>query len=143
MEAFINKMRKLKGIRKLILIAEAWKAIASANMADYIKSVSYTHLGKQSLVLPERLETVAVARRFHGIADLVLHVPGGVVPVSYTHLTDFTASCPVSFTRCRAAMASGCCSHLAVDWAVKLIRPLAVSALSCQNLVGTKFLFSK
>ena len=37
MEAFINKMRKLKGIRKLILIEEAWKAIASANMADYIK----------------------------------------------------------------------------------------------------------
>ena len=32
-----NKMRKLKGIRKLILIEEAWKAIASANMADYIK----------------------------------------------------------------------------------------------------------
>ncbi|WP_289835259.1 hypothetical protein [uncultured Phocaeicola sp.] len=24
MEAFINKMRKLKGIRKLILIEEAW-----------------------------------------------------------------------------------------------------------------------
>ena len=25
--------------------------------------------------------------------------------------TDFTASCPASLTRCRAAMASGCCSH--------------------------------
>ena len=37
MEAFINKMRRLKGIRKMILIEEAWKAIASANMADYIK----------------------------------------------------------------------------------------------------------
>ena len=35
--------------------------------------------GKQSLVLPERLEAVAVASRFHGMADLVLHVPGGVV----------------------------------------------------------------
>ena len=34
MEAFINKMRRLKGIRKMILIEEAWKAIASANMAD-------------------------------------------------------------------------------------------------------------
>ena len=32
MEVFISKMRKLKGIRKLILIEEAWKAIASANM---------------------------------------------------------------------------------------------------------------
>jgi hypothetical protein len=28
MEVFINKMRRLKGIRKLILIEEAWKAIA-------------------------------------------------------------------------------------------------------------------
>ena len=37
MEAFINKMRRLKGIRKVILIEEAWKAIASENMADYIK----------------------------------------------------------------------------------------------------------
>jgi len=37
MEAFINKMRRLKGQRKMILIEEAWKAIASANMADYIK----------------------------------------------------------------------------------------------------------
>ncbi|KGN93168.1 TraG family conjugative transposon ATPase, partial [Porphyromonas gulae] len=37
MEAFISKMRRLKGIRKMILIEEAWKAIASANMADYIK----------------------------------------------------------------------------------------------------------
>lgn len=37
MELFINKMRRLKGIRKIILIEEAWKAIASANMAGYIK----------------------------------------------------------------------------------------------------------
>ncbi|MFA6838713.1 MAG: TraG family conjugative transposon ATPase, partial [Dysgonamonadaceae bacterium] len=37
MEVFISKMRRLKGIRKLILIEEAWKAIASANMAGYIK----------------------------------------------------------------------------------------------------------
>lgn len=37
MESFINKMRKLKGIRKLILIEEAWKAIAKEGMASYIK----------------------------------------------------------------------------------------------------------
>ena len=37
MELFINKMRRLKGIRKVILIEEAWKAIASANMAGYIR----------------------------------------------------------------------------------------------------------
>ena len=37
MDLFINKMRRLKGIRKMILIEEAWKAIASANMAGYIR----------------------------------------------------------------------------------------------------------
>ena len=37
MEVFINKMRRLKGIRKLILIEEAWKAIAKEGMAEYIK----------------------------------------------------------------------------------------------------------
>lgn len=37
METFINKMRKLKGIRKLILIEEAWKALTKNGMADYIK----------------------------------------------------------------------------------------------------------
>ena len=30
-------MRRLKGIRKLILIEEAWKAIAKEGMAEYIK----------------------------------------------------------------------------------------------------------
>lgn len=37
MEVFINKMRRLKGVRKLILIEEAWKAIAKEGMAEYIK----------------------------------------------------------------------------------------------------------
>ncbi len=37
MEVFISKMRKLKGIRKMILIEEAWKAIAKEGMAEYIK----------------------------------------------------------------------------------------------------------
>ncbi|UII29082.1 TraG family conjugative transposon ATPase [Fulvivirga maritima] len=37
MEVFIAKMRKLKGIRKMILIEEAWKAIAREGMAEYIK----------------------------------------------------------------------------------------------------------
>jgi conjugation system TraG family ATPase len=37
METFINKMRRLKGVRKMILIEEAWKAIAKQGMADYIK----------------------------------------------------------------------------------------------------------
>ncbi|MBS4040995.1 MAG: TraG family conjugative transposon ATPase [Flavobacteriales bacterium] len=37
MEIFISKMRKLKGQRKMILIEEAWKAIAKEGMAEYIK----------------------------------------------------------------------------------------------------------
>ncbi|MBK0368232.1 TraG family conjugative transposon ATPase [Flavobacterium agrisoli] len=37
MEVFISKMRKLKGIRKMILIEEAWKAIAREGMAEYLK----------------------------------------------------------------------------------------------------------
>ena len=37
METFIGKMRKLKGIRKMILIEECWKALMSANMSEYVK----------------------------------------------------------------------------------------------------------
>ncbi|SOD13888.1 TraG family conjugative transposon ATPase [Pedobacter xixiisoli] len=37
MELFISKMRKLKGVRKLICIEEAWKAISGAGMADYLR----------------------------------------------------------------------------------------------------------
>ena len=37
MESFISKMRKLKGIRKVIIIEEAWKAIAKEGMAEFLK----------------------------------------------------------------------------------------------------------
>lgn len=37
MEAFINKMRRLKGVRKQLIIEEAWKALSSANMAEYLR----------------------------------------------------------------------------------------------------------
>ena len=37
METFISKMRRLKGVRKMILIEECWKALASANMSEYIR----------------------------------------------------------------------------------------------------------
>jgi conjugation system TraG family ATPase len=37
MELFISKMRKLKGIRKVITIEEAWKAIATTGMAGFLK----------------------------------------------------------------------------------------------------------
>ena len=37
MEAFINKMRRLKGIRKQLIVEEAWKALSSASMSEYLK----------------------------------------------------------------------------------------------------------
>ena len=37
MEAFINKMRRLKGVRKQLIVEEAWKALASENMAEYMR----------------------------------------------------------------------------------------------------------
>ena len=37
METFISKMRRLKGVRKMILIEECWKALTSANMSSYIR----------------------------------------------------------------------------------------------------------
>ena len=53
MELFISKMRKLKGIRKVLVIEEAWKAIARAGMAEFIKYVYKT------------------VRKFNGIAIVV------------------------------------------------------------------------
>lgn len=37
MECFISKMRRLQGVRKLIVIEECWKALTSASMSQYIK----------------------------------------------------------------------------------------------------------
>lgn len=37
MEIFINKMRKLQGMRKMILVEEAWKALMAEGFAEYIK----------------------------------------------------------------------------------------------------------
>lgn len=62
METFLNKMRKLKGIRKVILIEEAWKAIANANMADYIKYLYKTvrkHFGEAIIVSQEIQDVVS------------------------------------------------------------------------------------
>jgi conjugation system TraG family ATPase len=36
-ELFISKMRKLKGTRKVLVIDEAWKAIAKSGMAEFLK----------------------------------------------------------------------------------------------------------
>lgn len=56
METFISKMRKLKGIRKLILIEEAWKALTKAGMADYVKYLFKTvrkYFGEACVVTQE------------------------------------------------------------------------------------------
>lgn len=37
MELTLSKMRKLKGVRKLVLIEEAWKAIAKKGTAEYVQ----------------------------------------------------------------------------------------------------------
>lgn len=37
MEAFINKMRRLKGVRKQLIVEEAWKALSSPSMSEYLK----------------------------------------------------------------------------------------------------------
>jgi len=42
MELFIRKMRRLSGIRKVLIVEEAWKAIAKEGMAEYLKYVFKT-----------------------------------------------------------------------------------------------------
>ncbi|MFC4213364.1 TraG family conjugative transposon ATPase [Pedobacter lithocola] len=60
MEVFISKMRKLKGIRKVILLEEAWKAIAKEGMAEYIKYLFKTvrkHFG-EAIVVTQEVEDI-------------------------------------------------------------------------------------
>lgn len=60
MEIFISKMRKLKGIRKMILIEEAWKAIAREGMAEYIKYLFKTvrkYFG-EAIVVTQEIEDI-------------------------------------------------------------------------------------
>lgn len=53
MQTFINKMRKIKGVKKMILIEEAWKALMREGFAEYIKYLYKT------------------VRKFYGIAAVV------------------------------------------------------------------------
>ncbi len=60
MEVFLNKMRRLKEVRKVILIEEAWKAIAKEGMANYIKYLFKTvrkHLG-EAIVVTQEVEDI-------------------------------------------------------------------------------------
>jgi conjugation system TraG family ATPase len=52
-EVFMNKVRSLRGVRKMIVIEEAWKAIANSGMADEIRGWVKTlrkYMGKLALV---------------------------------------------------------------------------------------------
>jgi conjugation system TraG family ATPase len=42
MQVFINKMRRLKGVRKVILIEEAWKALMKDGFAEYAQYLAKT-----------------------------------------------------------------------------------------------------
>jgi conjugation system TraG family ATPase len=62
MEVFINKMRRLKKIRKMLIIEEAWKALASANMASYLQYMYKTvrkHFGEVVTVSQEIQDIVS------------------------------------------------------------------------------------
>jgi len=53
-------MRKLKGIRKMILIEEAWKAIAKEGMAEYIKYLFKTvrKFFGEAIVVTQEIEDI-------------------------------------------------------------------------------------
>ena len=56
METFLTKMRRLKGIRKVLLLEEAWKAIAKAGMASFLRYLYKTvrkHYGECLCVTQE------------------------------------------------------------------------------------------
>lgn len=60
MEAFINKMRRLKGVRKQLIVEEAWKALASANMAEYLRYMYKTvrkYFG-EAIVVTQEIEDI-------------------------------------------------------------------------------------
>jgi conjugation system TraG family ATPase len=60
MEVFISKLRKVEDKRKMILIEEAWKAIAKEGMAEYIKYLFKTvrkHFG-EAVVVTQEIEDI-------------------------------------------------------------------------------------
>jgi conjugation system TraG family ATPase len=62
MEVFINKMRRMKGVRKMLIIEEAWKALASNNMASYLQYMYKTvrkHFGEVVTVSQEIQDIVS------------------------------------------------------------------------------------
>ncbi len=64
MEVFINKMRKMKGIRKMILIEEAWKALMKEGFAEYIKYLFKTvrKFFGEAVVVTQEVEDIISSR---------------------------------------------------------------------------------
>jgi len=60
MEIFTSKMRKLAGIRKVILIEEAWKAIARQGMSEYIRYLFKTirKFQGEAIVVTQEIEDI-------------------------------------------------------------------------------------
>jgi Bacteroides conjugation system ATPase, TraG family len=60
MQVFINKMRKLKGVRKMILIEEAWKALMKEGFAEYIKYLFKTvrKFFGEAIVVTQEIEDI-------------------------------------------------------------------------------------
>ncbi|NLR67908.1 TraG family conjugative transposon ATPase [Chitinophaga varians] len=62
MEMFISKMRKVKGVRKVIVIEEAWKAIMRSGMAEFMKYLYKTvrkHFGEAITVTQELSDLIS------------------------------------------------------------------------------------
>ena len=65
MEAFINKMRRLKGVRKQLIVEEAWKALSSANMAEYLRYMYKTvrkYYG-EAIVVTQEVDDICFSTR--------------------------------------------------------------------------------
>lgn len=60
MDTFITKMRKLKGIRKVILLEEAWKALAKEGMSEFIKYLFLTvrKFFGEAIVVTQNIEDI-------------------------------------------------------------------------------------
>ena len=79
MEAFINKMRRLKGVRKQLIVEEAWKALSSANMADYLRYMYKTvrkYFGEAIVVTQEVDDIISSGDAGGGRHHLVAHREG-------------------------------------------------------------------
>ena len=77
METFINKMRKLKGIRKMILLEEAWKAISKEGMAEYLKYLFKTvrKFFGEAVVVTQEVEDIISSPIVKG--TICCRYPGG------------------------------------------------------------------